>query len=141
MYPRGPIIVALGLGLAACGCGRKPEVPWGTAEGKVLLDGVPVTQGTIIFDNASRGVARLADIQADGSFVQRSIDFPGLPVGHYRVAINPLGISKGDFVPAVPSKTPQRSPIPERYHRPDTSGLTAEVSAGENGPFKFSLSR
>ena len=113
-------IAGVCLALASCGCGRKPQVPWGTAEGKVLLDGVPVTQGTIIFDNASRGVARLAEIQSDGTFTQRSIGFAGVPVGN---------------------KTPQQSPIPAGYHRPETSGLSAEVSAGKNAPFKFSLSR
>jgi hypothetical protein len=131
--------------VAACslaGCSRKPKVPWGTAEGKVTVAGEPVNQGTVIFDNRELGVSRMAELQTDGSFVQRSVDFPGLPVGKYRVAISPLGISKGDWAPvtkAVPGMV--ATPIPEQYRTVEKSDLTAEVKEGKNAPFVFDLKK
>ncbi len=128
--------------LWATGCSRKPTVPWGTVEGKVSVAGQPVNQGTVIFDNRELGVSRMAELQNDGSFVQKSVDFPGLPVGKYRVAITPLGISKGDWVPVTKSKpTAVVTSIPKRYHSIVDSDLTAEVKEGKNAAFVFELTK
>jgi hypothetical protein len=126
--------------LSAAGCSRKPTVPWGSAEGTVSVAGQPVNQGTVIFENTELGVSRMAELQADGSFVQKSVDFPGLPAGKYRVAVTPLGISKGDWVPVAKGKPGLVvTPIPERYHSVDKSDLTAEVKEGKNAAFVFEL--
>lgn len=128
--------------LSPAGCSRKPAVPWGTAEGKVTLAGQPVSQGTVIFENKELGVSRMAELQADGSFVERSIDFLGLPVGTYRVAVTPLGISKGDWAPVAKSKpSSAATAIPAKYHSVDKSELTADVKEGKNVPFVFELSK
>jgi hypothetical protein len=141
----GALFVVVLCSLAACsfaGCSRKPTVPWGTAEGKVTVDGQPVNQGSVIFENRELGVSRMAELQPDGSFVQKSIDFPGLPAGKYRVAVSPLGISKGDWQPvtkAAPGVVV--TPIPEQYRSVDKSDLTAEVKEGKNPPFDFDLKK
>ncbi len=128
--------------LSPVGCSRKPAVPWGTAEGKVTIAGQPVSQGTVIFENRELGISRMAELQADGSFVERSIDFLGLPVGTYRVAVTPLGISKGDWAPVAKGKpSSAATAIPTKYHSVDKSDLSAEVKEGKNAPFVFDLTK
>jgi hypothetical protein len=135
------LLVALSC-LPTSGCAKKRVVPWGTVEGTATLDGQPVNQGTIVFDNAELGVSRMAELQSDGHFVQSSVDFAGLPVGKYRVALLPTGISKGDWVP-VQKSSPQKvvTVIPARYQDLATSGLTADVKEGKNQPFNFELQK
>ena len=84
----------------------------------MLLAGKPVSAGTVVFDNREVGVSPLAELRRDGTFVEQSIDFPGLPTGEYRVAVTPLPISKGDFVPVAPQAGSRRAtdscPLPRR---------------------------
>jgi hypothetical protein len=132
-------IIACALSL---GCHRKQQIAWGSVRGKVLLADKPVSAGTVVFDNRELGVSRLAELRPDGSFVEQSLDFPGLPVGEYRVAVTPLPISKGDFVPVAPRKPAAgEPPIPARYRDVETSPLMATVKEGRNPPFVFELSR
>ncbi len=123
---------------AIAGCSRRPTVPWGTAVGHATVDGQPITEGVVVFDNRELAVSRMAEIQPDGTFKQASMDFPGLPVGQYKVAFLPTKISKGDWVPIQQSKPQKPSPtIPERYFKVETSGLTAEVKEGQNCAVRF----
>jgi hypothetical protein len=124
------------------GCHRTQQIPWGSVRGKVVLADKPVSAGTVVFDNRELGVSRLAELRPDGTFVEQSVGFPGLPVGEYRVAVTPLPISKGDFVPVAPRKAAAgEPPIPARYRDVETSPLTATVKEGQNPPFVFELSR
>jgi hypothetical protein len=133
------LLLAAGL-LCETGCSSKEVAHWGTAAGKVQIHGQPLTEGTIIYANTALGVSRMAPIQHDGSYEERSIGFAGLPVGKYGVAITTIPISKGDFVPvAKPSPQSLVSKVPKKYHVVATSGLTAEVKEGQNRPFDFNL--
>ncbi len=136
-------LLAVGIGCVLfLGCHRKQQIAWGAVRGKVLLAGKPVSAGTVVFDNREVGVSRLAELRRDGTFVEQSIDFPGLPTGEYRVAVTPLPISKGDFVPVAPRKPAAGElPIPARYRDVESSPLTATVKEGQNPPFVFELSR
>jgi hypothetical protein len=71
--------------LVACvGCGVKLQ----PAGGKVLVDGKPVQEGTIMFCPTAKGRPATARILEDGSFTL-SFEKPGdgLPLGDYRVVI------------------------------------------------------
>jgi hypothetical protein len=70
--------------LTCAGCGTKLQ----PAGGKVLVDGVPVQEGTIMFYPVNGGRPATARIMEDGSFTL-SYERPGdgLPVGDYKVAI------------------------------------------------------
>lgn len=70
--------------VAIVGCGTRLQ----PAGGKVLVDGNPVKEGTIMFYPTSKGRPATARIMEDGSFTL-SFERPGdgLPVGEYRVVI------------------------------------------------------
>jgi len=75
----------LAAALVACvGCGSKLQ----PAGGKVLVDGIPVKEGTIMFYPVNKGRPATARILEDGSFTL-SYERPGdgLPVGDYKVVI------------------------------------------------------
>jgi hypothetical protein len=76
------VLAAAAVALAGCGSKLQP------AGGKVLVDGVPVTEGTIMFYPVATGRPATARILADGSFTL-SFEKPGdgLPPGEYKVAI------------------------------------------------------
>ena len=132
-------MAAIALATLTFGCG-KPEV--GIVQGRVTLDGQPVTGGSIVFEDASRGISVNANLAADGTFTAQTYDKPGLPPGHYAVAIRPSAVGTGD-APLVgdadPTANAPQSLIPERYRGVKTSELSADVQLGENPPFNFSL--
>jgi len=70
--------------VASAGCGTKLQ----PAGGRVLVDGNPVKEGTIMFCPVNKGRPATARIMEDGSFTL-SFARPGdgLPVGDYRVVI------------------------------------------------------
>ena len=125
--------------LFAVGCSQ-PEV--GVVQGRVTLDGQPLSSGSVVFEDASRGISVNAAIAADGTFSARTYDKPGLPPGHYIVAIRPGSVGSGE-APLVgdadPDATPSQSEIPLRYRSVKTSELTADVELGDNPPFNFAL--
>lgn len=136
--------------LAACclalGCASKNEAPKGTVKGNVTLDGKAIENIAVSFENAAAGVARMADVDADGSFEVKSYQGPGLPVGSYRVAIIPGGmIRSADEMPLAGKKAPPARPapkgIPEKYFKASTSGLTVEVKEGDNAPIHIELKK
>jgi hypothetical protein len=66
------------------GCGSRLQL----AGGKVLVDGNPVKEGTVMFYPVNKGRPATARIMEDGSFTL-SFERPGdgLPPGEYRVVI------------------------------------------------------
>jgi hypothetical protein len=109
--------------LAGCGGGMYP------VRGTVTYDdGTPVTKGLVVFERVSGGPAVTArgQIQPDGRY-ELSTDKPGdgVPVGKYRVLLNPLDLSD------VPDE--QRVlPFDIKYLKFETSGLEFEVKSGSN---------
>ncbi len=70
--------------LVSTGCGTRLQ----SAGGKVLVNGVPVTEGTVMFYPIAKGRPATARIMEDGSFIL-SFEKPGdgLPPGDYKVVI------------------------------------------------------
>lgn len=131
--------------LSLCGCGSTE--PRGTATGKVTMNGTPLQEGTISFENQAKGIALSGQIRPDGSFQLASHKGAGLPVGSYKIAISPAAmLQSADEIPLVgknpkPPKDVSKSPIPEKYRKSSSSGLTAEVREGTNPPFEFELKK
>jgi hypothetical protein len=126
------------------GCGAKgPTI--GALRGQVRLDGKPMSNGMVVFDNADAGISLWVPLDADGRYVARSHDTPGLPVGSYRVAVRPHRAWNVDAKTGLPATTvgdgkkEPPSPIPPRFLSADTSGLTVEVQKDENPPFDIDL--
>jgi hypothetical protein len=125
----GAVVLAVTLGLVGCGGERKDVL--GPTTGKVTFQGQPVAAGEVLFDNG-QGIARIAPLASDGAFVVESADGFGLPVGTYKVAIQPPRIEH----PLGPIKEPPKPQIfpniPERFRDLKSSGFSAEIKAGKN---------
>lgn len=113
------------------GCGGEPL---GEVQGRVTLNGQPITQGSVVFENLEAGISVNAPLDANGRFEVRTYEQAGLPPGTYQVAVSPRGFQEEHEAIAVdPDAHAANSPmIPTKYHLPATSGLTFEVQAGAN---------
>lgn len=126
--------------LASVGCAPAGP-PYGIVKGKVTSSGQVVAGGTIAYDNG-KGVTLIAPLGADGTYEMRTYEHEGLPVGSYKVAVSPTGMDVGNEQVLAGAKIeapPAPKNVPEKYHRVDSSPLTAQVNAGENPPFDFDL--
>jgi hypothetical protein len=113
------------LTVVTVGCGGSPSnlVEVG---GKVLIDGKPLTTGRVNTLPANGRGAQGA-INSEGEFTLSSGDLgPGALIGTHHVAVIAVEETT-NFSP----EAPQRSLIPQRYARPETSGLTIDVKADE----------
>ncbi|MDY3553719.1 carboxypeptidase regulatory-like domain-containing protein [Gemmata sp. JC717] len=119
--------------LAACvalGAGCDSEPPLGAATGKVTFRGVPVAEGTVVFDGPD-GSAYVADLEPNGTFAFQVARGVGLPPGRYAVAVRPPRPNKPGMGYVAPNMKKAEYPnIPKKYHDPKTSGLEATVQAG-----------
>jgi hypothetical protein len=113
-------IVALGIlisALAGCGDGRPVRVP---VAGQVLIDGKPLTYGSIRFLPAS-GRPSYGDLDKEGRFRLTCYEAgDGAIVGSHRVEIvacQPL------------NPTQSRWHAPKKYADPATSGVTQQIDA------------
>ena len=122
--------------LAVAGCG--PQDQRQGLEGTVVLDATPLATGHIVFrpQRGTSGPSSGAKI-VDGQFVVGRDDGP-LP-GTFRVEITDhrkTGRTKRDPDSGKFFATMEQY-LPERYNR--NSELTAEVKAGEENHFEFTL--
>jgi len=127
--------------ITLAGCGGGPErSQTGTITGTVTLDDQPIEAGTIIFesDNSRPASGKIVD----GKIVDVMTYEPGdgVPIGSQRIAIQASSVGESVEV-ADPSATGPvdlnymgggNSLVPKKYTDPNTSGLTAEIEAGEN---------
>ncbi len=131
---------ALATGLACAllaGCSR--DMPMGRVSGRVTFEGNPVTEGQIVFQ-PEQGPAASGLLDAEGRY-RLSTHAPGdgAVQGLHRVTIVPAeaGVQLQPGQPPAPPTAPKFN-LPEKYLRPETSELTAEVAAGSN-TFNFAL--
>lgn len=116
----------------------------GHIHGKVTLNGQPLTQGSVLFEDMAANISIFVSLSPEGTYKIRTHDQGGLPAGTYHVAIIP-DQSGGSGIPTPMMTQPGRrasgsnSPIPMKYQNAATSGLTATVRAGDNPPFDFEL--
>lgn len=132
--------------MIAGGCSRPPD-KWEQARlrtlpttGRVMLDGQPVSQATVIFRNDAVPTSPSALTSDDGSFkLQTYKPKDGAPVGTYAVSI--AKTTETQSLPADPEAALPPVEIthhlPKRYRDAKTSGFTAEVT--EQGPNTFVL--
>jgi hypothetical protein len=118
-----------------CGGGVKPT---GELHGKVKHNGNDVTAGNVMFFPEAGGEPISASIDPDGSYRAT-----GLPIGRSRMAIETLQFKNMTPPPPGIEKQlgglrPKYVAIPEKYERPETSGLTVDVVKGSK-PFDIDL--
>ena len=126
VLPVAVLSVALA-GLTGCGSSSaKPSI----VEGKVTVDGAPANSGMVMLTAGGKSIS--GNIQPDGTY--RVVD---APKGAAQVTVtgspNPGGAAPTTGMPGMgtgPSGSPV--PIPAKYAKVETSGLTITVNAGTN---------
>jgi hypothetical protein len=119
--------------VASIGCAEKgPELTEVT--GQVLIDGKPLTTGSVVTLPAKGRGAR-GTIDAEGNFTLSTSDMGvGATPGKHQVAV--IAMEESDN----PSpEAPRRSLIPQRYASAETSGLFINVTPGEMEPVVLNL--
>ena len=120
------------LTVGVLGCGGSKRDPVGAVSGAVTFQGQPVSEGMVSFHNPQKGVFLNFTLKPDGTYVARTAQQEGLPVGAYKVAVLPPLADVPVGVPKEPLQVKEYPNIPPRYRKPDTSGLTLVVQQGEN---------
>lgn len=123
---------ALWLALAAValgGCSREPQLVLLPVEGRVSLDGKPLTNGVVSLrpdSNSDNWHQPTGRIDENGIYTVFTDGRPGAPEGEYRVVVfsteTPASGPKGAH-PGLP-----KSVIPVRYNDPDKSKLRVKVA-------------
>ena len=122
-------VCALALLSLAAGCGGS-DLEFAEVRGKVLLNGQPLTKGSVVTSPAS-GRGSFGIIQSDGAFELISGREPGALIGTHKVSVVATEGGGGEGAEAEQG----RSILPARYNSPQTSGLSLEVTGdGDNSP-------
>lgn len=113
--------------------------------GTVMLDGNPVSSGTVLYSPVDRNAGRQARgaIQPDGSFQLTTLrPGDGAQLGEYQIAIiaiKPLGTARAEVEQRAGKVRPE-SLVPLRYSNPSQSGLTDTVDGNHTGLKDLELS-
>jgi len=118
--------------------GCNPGEPRGRVFGKVTFQGQPVPEGIILFSPVGVGDYMTAKLKPDGTYEVSTNSGPGLRLGKYRVSINPPLVDAPMGPALEPPKLKEFPNIPEKYRKPETSGLTLSVQKAEN-PFDVDM--
>jgi hypothetical protein len=127
---RGLIVVMSLATLSLPACSSRSDLPeLAPVRGTVTMQGKPMSGVGVTFFPMGKGPIATGNTNAEGQFVlMTSEPGDGASVGSHRVS---LGSAEEGRRPSMA--------IPEKYDRPDSSGLTAEVKAGEENNFTFDL--
>lgn len=148
--------LCLAIVLSAAGCDRGPVPPTLNVKtyplkGKLLVDGRPARNATIMFYPISSqaaspttlnaaGAPRLligATVNSDGDFEVRTNGISdGLPEGKYRLAAS---WPDPRVVPNLDGDREGRDLVPQRYRAPETSGLEVTVPSADGAPLVLEL--
>ena len=138
MFRRSRALVLAGLALPLCaGCNRSPEFDVAPVEGMVTLDGRPLTSGKVTFvpdqSHGTDGPIGVGEIQADGSYkittLPRAESLDGAIVGHHRIRVSHF----------ASDRKPETRDAVRMYGSEKTSGLTADVEAGQKNTIDLPL--
>ena len=133
--PNCEVVAAACLSMVMIGCGANhPDTHQVT--GEVVYNGQPVEGANVVF--TPDGPLATAITDAQGKFALRTFrDSDGAVAGSHRVTV-----TRNVAEPSTPENPypTTKNLLPARYARPDTSGLTAEVSSDKENVFRFELS-
>ena len=142
---RSGSFVALVLAMVGtAGCKGPPPTPCFPVAGKVSWQKKVLPSGIVTFvPDASKGNTSkenaIGMIGADGSYSLKTNGRDGAPLGWYKVGVDPRGMPID--VPPVGQPLPKAPAINAKYQKPDTSGISIEVteSAAKPGAYDIEL--
>ncbi|EAQ82816.1 hypothetical protein [Blastopirellula marina] len=114
--------------LCVSGCGSSNEVPIAAVSGRVTHGDQPVAEGIVCFMSA-KGFGASAPLQADGSYQLQSQHGAGIPLGAYKVIVQPPEMEIVESDRSAPRKS-DSSNIPRKYQDFATSGLEMVIGEG-----------
>jgi hypothetical protein len=136
------VILILTLTIQASGCGgASKRPPLAKVSGKVLYNGEPLGNATVVFQLADGSAPRRSEglTDADGSFTLTTYNTDdGAIIGSNIVTVSKKGGGTGQRVmtpadlAAMGGAPPSEDQLPEKFADPKTSGLKYEVEAGKN---------
>lgn len=141
---RFQILIPCCLLLTAWGCGTSHDYgPSGTVNGRLTHQGNSLSPETkVVFIHAHNGVAAFGATDSDGKFKIRTPQGDHVPIGPYRVMIQPpeseLGAeaepSAEDLLndPNINRPQQSKSGFDFKYRQVSTSGLEYDVQEGTN---------
>lgn len=102
--------------------------------GQVTMNGEPVVEGNVVFENAEQGKVYLARIEGQGEY-----QLNGVKIGEYSVLLKPHVQNLPDETSGIdgnvivaPKAVPHPTSIPARFQTAATSPLKAHVVEGDN---------
>ena len=125
------------------GCGSK-GLPTGTVSGRVTFNAQPVTAGTVIYENTSKGWIGAAELDREGRY-----RIPDIRVAEYVVSVQPptpKTPNESDTsieelkAKLATTKVPDPVNIPRPVRNTQTSPLKAVVIEGDQ-EFSFELAK
>jgi hypothetical protein len=118
------------------GCNRVIPPGNATVQGRITFQGQPMSGGLVVFspdvERGGTGKPISAEITQDGRFQLTVGGDSAIPPGWYRVAIASVPNSASYMAN-------NRANFPIQLARPDQSGLTREVKAGQENLFDFAI--
>lgn len=125
---------------AAVGCSR--QLPVHPVSGRVTLDGKPLMDAQVSF-RPNIGPEAFATLDSEGRYrLSTRSAGDGAVAGTHAVTVSQVTVGlalEPGVAPKLANPTPGAVPVPKKYLRAETSGLTATVIPGEN-TFDFDLS-
>ncbi len=124
--------------IALAGCGDADVRPSASISGQILLDGVPLRDGSVQFTSPKTGETAYANLDGDGRY---QVTFPRADVGaEYEVTV---GVTvEEDLDPVAITRNRSKGPltlVPRKYSDRTTSGLTATITTAGENQFDFEL--
>lgn len=120
-----------GLFVTNSGCNQSGNPQTYPVTGKVTYRGQPVKGGFVMLAPQAAGHAATGNLETDGTFRLTTFEKnDGAAPGQYFVAIQVFP-AEGAGLPGAEFGN-KKPPIPQRYMSETSSGLTAEIKAGEN---------
>jgi hypothetical protein len=126
----------------SCGDGRRLVFP---VRGQVLYQGKPTPEALVIFhpvnDPDPRAPRPVARVGPDGRFSPTTYKTDdGAPAGEYAVTVTWVKERDNQDAPKE-DQVPPKNLLPDRYAKPDTSGLRVHITAGPNDLPPFQLTK
>lgn len=134
-----PLTIAACACLALAGCGGHDYGPTGTITGRLTYKDKPLREGTTVsFMQPEAGFIAFGPTDADGNFKVTSWNEGAMPVGTYKVMVQPPegpGSTGNEPTPeemlAGAGKV-EKADFPAKYRTVSTSDLSFEVKEGPN---------